>query len=212
MPLRAMEAAKLYRNGYAPEVWLTRPTEPGAALEAMGIPYVGEDFYNSRVLMHQGVPEDAIRVLQPPILNTADELSAVSAALGEERHSRVIIVTSKVHTRRVRILWQRIAPWPWTSDRTSRLGRSFRTWAMVAHYRRCTRRRSRISRHLECLGGNTAASCELVIQKKKNLLRRGGANFVRQTQEHAANLVLRMPPSDYPGKARGPFLRQTVHN
>lgn len=109
MPLRAMEAAKLYRNGYAPKVWLTRPTEPGAALEAMGIPYVGEDFYNSRVLMHQGVPEDAIRVLQPPILNTADELSAVSAALGEERVSRVIIVTSKVHTRRVRILWHRIA-------------------------------------------------------------------------------------------------------
>lgn len=109
MPLRAMEAAKLYRNGYAPKVWLTRPTEPGAALEAMGIPYVGEDFYNSRVLMHQGVPEDAIRVLQPPILNTADELSAVSAALGEERLSRVIIVTSKVHTRRVRILWHRIA-------------------------------------------------------------------------------------------------------
>jgi uncharacterized SAM-binding protein YcdF (DUF218 family) len=108
MPLRAMEAAKLYRQGYAPRVWLTRPTEPGAALEAVGIPYVSEDFYNSRVLMHQGVPADAIRVLQPSILNTADELAAVSAALREEQDSRVIIVTSKVHTRRVRILWHRI--------------------------------------------------------------------------------------------------------
>jgi len=25
MPLRAIEAAKLYREGYAPEVWLTHP-------------------------------------------------------------------------------------------------------------------------------------------------------------------------------------------
>jgi len=109
MPLRAMEAAKLYTAGYAPRVWLTRPTEPGAALEAIGIPYVGEDVYNSRVLIHEGVPADAIRVLQPSILNTADELAAVSAAIVEERDSRVIIVTSKVHTRRVRILWHRIA-------------------------------------------------------------------------------------------------------
>ena len=85
MPLRAMEAAKLYREGYAPEVWLTRSTEPGATLDAMGIPYVGEDFYNSRVLMHEGVPADAIRVLQPPIVNTADEIAAVSAALEEEK-------------------------------------------------------------------------------------------------------------------------------
>src|SRR5579859_208172 len=109
MPLRAMEAAKLYRKGFAPKVWLTHPTKPDAALEAMGIPYVGEDFYNSRVLMHEGVPADAIRVLQPSILNTADEIAAVSAALEEEPDSRVIIVTSKVHTRRVRILWHRIA-------------------------------------------------------------------------------------------------------
>jgi hypothetical protein len=55
------------------------------------------------------VPADAIRVLQPSILNTADELAAVSAALGDVRESSVIIVTSKVHTRRVRILWHRIA-------------------------------------------------------------------------------------------------------
>ena len=109
IPLRALEAAKLYRKGYASKIWLTRPTEPGAALEAMGILYVGEDFYNSRILLHEGVPADAIRVLQPSILNTADELTAVSAALAEERGSKVIIVTSKVHTRRVQILWHRIA-------------------------------------------------------------------------------------------------------
>jgi DUF218 domain-containing protein len=108
MPLRALEAAKLYREGYAPRVWVTHSSEPGATLEGMQIPYLGEDFYNLRVLVREGVPADTIRVLEPPILNTADEIRAVSAALKEEKGGTVIIVTSKVHTRRVRILWHRI--------------------------------------------------------------------------------------------------------
>jgi uncharacterized SAM-binding protein YcdF (DUF218 family) len=109
MPLRAIEAAKLYREGYAPKVWLTHSTEPGATLKAMGISFVSEDAYNVQILMHEGVPADAIRVLQPPIINTADEIAAVSAALEEEKGTHVIIVTSKVHTRRARILWHRLA-------------------------------------------------------------------------------------------------------
>jgi len=108
MPLRALEAAKLYREGYAPNVWVTHSSEPGATLEAMQIAYVGEDFYNVRVLAHEGVPASTIRVLEPPILNTADEIRAVSAALEKEKGGTVIIVTSKVHTRRVRILWRRL--------------------------------------------------------------------------------------------------------
>jgi uncharacterized SAM-binding protein YcdF (DUF218 family) len=109
MPLRAIEAARLYREGYAPKVWLTHSSEPGATLKAMQIPYVGEDSYELRVLMRQGVPADAIRVLEPAILNTADELAAVSAALQQEQSGIVIIVTSKVHTRRARILWHRLS-------------------------------------------------------------------------------------------------------
>jgi DUF218 domain len=109
MPLRAMEAAKLYREGYAPKVWLTHSTEPGATLEAMGISYAGEDFYDLHVLIHEGVPESDIRLLEPPIINTADELAAISKALDAEKGTTVIIVTSKVHTRRVRILWNRLA-------------------------------------------------------------------------------------------------------
>jgi uncharacterized SAM-binding protein YcdF (DUF218 family) len=109
MPLRAMEAAKLYREGYAPKIWLTHSTEPGATLEAMGISYVGEDSYNLRVLIHEGVPANDIRVLEPAIVNTADEVAAVSAALEAGKATPVILVTSKVHTRRVRILWNRLA-------------------------------------------------------------------------------------------------------
>ncbi len=109
MPLRAIEAAKLYREGYAPEIWLTHSTEPGESLKAMGIPFAGEDFYNIRVLMHEGVPADAIHVLEPPIDNTVDEINAIASSLAREKDHTVIIVTTKVHTRRVRLLWSRLA-------------------------------------------------------------------------------------------------------
>ena len=109
MPLRAIEAAKLYRKGYARKVWLTRSAEPAQSLEPMGISFVGEDFYNTRVLIHEGVPPDAIRVLDPPIVNTADEITAISDALREEQGQSVILVTNKVHTRRTRILWRNLA-------------------------------------------------------------------------------------------------------
>ena len=109
MPLRAIEAARLYREGYAPEVWLTHSTEPGETLKEMGIPFFDEDYYNTRVLIHEGVPPKAIHVLEPPIVNTADEIRVAAAALARGKGSAVIFVTTKAHTRRVRLLWRRLA-------------------------------------------------------------------------------------------------------
>jgi uncharacterized SAM-binding protein YcdF (DUF218 family) len=110
MPLRALEAAKLYREGYAPEIWLTRPTEPAASLEEMGIPFSGEDYYNARILIHEGVPQEAIRILEPPIVNTADEIRVIASALEQGKDRTVILVTTKAHSRRVGVLWRRLAP------------------------------------------------------------------------------------------------------
>lgn len=110
MPVRALEAAKLYRQGYAPEVWLTRTSEPGESLKAMGISIEGEEIYSARVLIHEGVPADAIRVIEMPIVNTADEMRVISQALQREKDRSVILVTSKPHTRRVGLLWRKLAP------------------------------------------------------------------------------------------------------
>jgi uncharacterized SAM-binding protein YcdF (DUF218 family) len=110
MPLRAMEAARLYREGYAPEVWLTRSSEPGETLHELGIPFEGEEVYSTRVLIHEGVPADAIHVLDPPIVNTADEIKVISGALARQENRSVLLVTTKVHTRRVRLLWRKLAP------------------------------------------------------------------------------------------------------
>jgi uncharacterized SAM-binding protein YcdF (DUF218 family) len=108
LPMRAIDAARLYNAGYAAEVWLTRPSEPAASLQAMHIAYLSEDFFNSRVLMHEGVPATAIRVLEPPIENTVDELRAAAGELERQNGAAVIIVTTKAHTRRVRTLWREV--------------------------------------------------------------------------------------------------------
>jgi uncharacterized SAM-binding protein YcdF (DUF218 family) len=110
MPLRAIEAANLYREGYASEIWLTHSTEPRETLKEMGIPFAGEDHYNALVLIHEGVQPDAIHVLEPPIVNTADEIKVVAATLARGKGETVILVTTKAHTRRVRLLWRRLAP------------------------------------------------------------------------------------------------------
>jgi uncharacterized SAM-binding protein YcdF (DUF218 family) len=108
MPVRALEAATLYRAGYAKEIWLTHVSEPGKSMEAMGLQYFGEEYYNRMLLIHEGVPAEAIHLLEPPILNTADEMIAIKSALNAAPTHTVIIVTTRPHTRRVRTLWRRL--------------------------------------------------------------------------------------------------------
>jgi uncharacterized SAM-binding protein YcdF (DUF218 family) len=106
MPERALEAARLYHAGYAPEVWLTHSAEPAKSLKEMGVEYFGEEYYNQKILLQQGVPAKAIGVLEPPILNTADEIVTIKGALNSAPLHIVIIVTTKPHTRRTRTLWR----------------------------------------------------------------------------------------------------------
>lgn len=108
MPIRAREAAQIYREGYASEVWITHGSDSSAELHEMGIDYLGEDFYNQRVLIHLGVPGEATRILEPNIVNTEDEILLISRLAREQGLHRVIIVTSKAHTRRVHTLWQKL--------------------------------------------------------------------------------------------------------
>jgi DUF218 domain len=109
MPSRALEAARLYQQGYAPQIWLSYSVEPGATLEKLSVPYAGEEFYDRLLLLHQGVPDSAIHILAPPIVNTADEMRTFGQALHKENLHRIILVTSKVHTRRAGVLWKRLS-------------------------------------------------------------------------------------------------------
>jgi len=107
LPFRAMEAAALYREGWAPEVWLTLGEihVEDAALSRLGIDRQAEDFYSRQVLLRLGVPDKAIRIVPERVLNTAQEVQAVSKELGGGDGKPVILITSKYHTRRVKTIW-----------------------------------------------------------------------------------------------------------
>lgn len=106
IPIRALEAARLYQAGWAPQVWLTHPEEPTASLAALEVDDPGEDALNARVLRHGGVSPADILILTPAIDNTADEIRAIASEAEKQHASVVIVVTTKAHTRRVHAIWK----------------------------------------------------------------------------------------------------------
>ncbi len=106
MPVRAREAAEIYRQGFAAQVWVTRPVGPAEELQQMDIFYLGEEFYSQKILIHLGVPADAIHILEKPVVNTEEEVLEIAAELRRGEGRKVIVVTSKPHTRRVKAIWK----------------------------------------------------------------------------------------------------------
>lgn len=108
IPGRAREAAEIYRTGNAQQIWITHPYDATTEMRELGIDYLGETFYNQSVLLHLQVPVEKTRVLEPEITNTQDEVRVILQAARDAGIHRVIIVTSKAHTRRVRAIWKKV--------------------------------------------------------------------------------------------------------
>jgi uncharacterized SAM-binding protein YcdF (DUF218 family) len=108
MPERAREAAEIYRTGNAKQIWITHAEDATEEMHQLGIDYLGETFYNQSVLLHLHVPVEKTRVLDPEIINTQDEVNVISQAAREAGIHRVIIITSKAHTRRVHAIWKKM--------------------------------------------------------------------------------------------------------
>jgi uncharacterized SAM-binding protein YcdF (DUF218 family) len=108
LPFRAQAAAGVFKSGYAPAVWVSRPLGPREELAALGIQFVGEEDYNRKILVQQGVPDAAIGIFPDTIANTQDEVEEISREMRRDGKHTVIIVTSPQHTRRVRALWRKL--------------------------------------------------------------------------------------------------------
>jgi uncharacterized SAM-binding protein YcdF (DUF218 family) len=108
LPFRAMEAAALYQQGWAPQVWVTRGAAPAAeaALARLGVPVVGEASYTRQMLERLAVPTAAIRLLPEGVQNTVEEVQRIARELRQRGGARVILVTSRPHTRRLRATWR----------------------------------------------------------------------------------------------------------
>ena len=74
----------------------------------MHISFLGEDFYNEKVLLAEGVRPDAIRVMDRPSANTEEEVRAISEWMHANNFRTAMVVTSKPHTRRVRTIWRKL--------------------------------------------------------------------------------------------------------
>jgi uncharacterized SAM-binding protein YcdF (DUF218 family) len=108
LPFRAEGAAGVFKSGYAPAVWVSRPGGPQAELAALGIHFVGEEEYNREILVNEGVPDSAIKIFPDAIANTQEEVEEISSELRRDGKHTVIIVTSPQHTRRVKALWRKL--------------------------------------------------------------------------------------------------------
>ena len=95
--------------GKAPEVWVSRPPNPAADLQRFGIRFVGEEEYSREVLIYLGAPESSVHLFPDPVVNTEQELNEITREMQRLGKTKVIIVTSPQHTRRVRTLWKRLA-------------------------------------------------------------------------------------------------------
>ena len=111
VPFRAMEAAAIYKQGWTREVWITTGANRSDyyALTALGIDRPSEQTYSKKVLERLGVPGDAIRVLPEAVANTSQEVHVIAEEMKRAGGGSVILVTSKYHTRRVKVLWRRTA-------------------------------------------------------------------------------------------------------
>jgi uncharacterized SAM-binding protein YcdF (DUF218 family) len=109
VPFRAMAAAAIHRDGWAPEVWISRParTPEELAMRRIGImDVVVEEERNRQVLERSGVPPGAIRLLGPGVLNTMEEIELIAREARRAGADRLILVTSKTHSRRVKATWR----------------------------------------------------------------------------------------------------------
>ena len=105
---RPLEAVDLYNQGWAPRLLLMRQIadDGEAELRRRGVVYQREIDVQMDVLMRLGVPRSAIEILDEQD-STKDEADALRAVVVANRWPRVIVVTSKQHTRRARLVINR---------------------------------------------------------------------------------------------------------
>lgn len=111
LPVRAMEAARILKDADVNEVWLTRGSDRRTEVQILarfGIVPPHEDDYSRQILERLEVPKERIRLIAGRPRNTVEEVKAISEEMDRSASRRVILVTSKAHSRRVRVTWDRI--------------------------------------------------------------------------------------------------------
>lgn len=107
---RPLEAVDLYREGYAPVVVITRSKREQHAYDIARLrgAMLDDEFTVERDVLRQlSVPDAAIVAPDKVHDNTAQEATTLRALVQRERWTRVIVVSSKYHLRRVSLACER---------------------------------------------------------------------------------------------------------
>jgi uncharacterized SAM-binding protein YcdF (DUF218 family) len=106
---RAIEAIDLYKEGYAPLVILSPGlVEPAEVLlRNRGVRFPRQDDLQRDALVQSGIPAEAVLATGGFVDNTAQEANLLRAIVQTRGWRRVIIVTSKYHTRRAAFAFRR---------------------------------------------------------------------------------------------------------
>jgi uncharacterized SAM-binding protein YcdF (DUF218 family) len=106
---RWLEGVELYREKLAPKILLSsgriEPAEE--AIRARGIRFPRETDLVKDAMVQLGVSASDVEAFPESVDNTASEASAARALASTRHWRRIIVVTSKYHTRRSRYAFQR---------------------------------------------------------------------------------------------------------
>ena len=106
---RPLEAVDLYHEGYAPLIVLSpgRPESAERMVRGKGIAFPADSELVRDVMVQLGVPASAIIATDGYVDNTAEEANLLRAMVQAHGWRRVMIVTSKYHTRRAGFAFRR---------------------------------------------------------------------------------------------------------
>lgn len=106
-PARSFYAADLYRQGYAPQVFISRPMRDHSLkmLDKIGVSYPRQEEVDKEILLKKGVHEQDIHFLGQSSLSTVEEAEAANKLFRGDT-CKIIIVTSPYHVRRAGMIFK----------------------------------------------------------------------------------------------------------
>ena len=107
--VRWLEAAELFREGFVPRILLLASAEDDGEvlLRDRGITIPTDAELARDALRRLGIPTDAVSVVGGRHTSTADEARTLRQAVEANRWRAVIVVTSRLHTRRAGLAVER---------------------------------------------------------------------------------------------------------
>lgn len=106
-PSRALYAADLYKQGYAKEIYITRPErEPYFQLtDDLGVYFPRTEKMQKDVLLKKGVTEKAIHIVGNDCKSTVDE-AEIAAGIFKGDNCNILVVSSPYHVRRAQMIFK----------------------------------------------------------------------------------------------------------